>query len=515
MRSRNSIIQPNTQPRRQFRAALAAPGTAINAAALQSHFAQSLSLSMPDFRGNRRRKKRQSTNSNRNTTTNRNTTNSDLQTLRNSTRPWTCQHCTHINRGRVISCPACGNQRETETTTMLENDTNSTTTTSTTPTTATATDIPTLAQQRGLVPPPPSRLTKAEWDVAELTHEVRDAQRGMDETVCAICMERLSAGEQVILSCSHVYHNVCLSNFERFSKRKMDRSCPLCRCPNYQKKIYSPAQALLRKRSAVRIQTLFRKYFMKQGFQTTLQQHYSSGKGDRSRAHAFFADRVNKVSDKLVEALNVSSYEVDALVNESDRALELSRSIFASLAEDQHLSVPSNGADFTTTNTATTTTYNEQNSEGIELEWREKRRAAEKRGLCDCPICMTSLERKEDESANSPERYATSSKSSSLSPLSPVSPLSSLARSTKEVSLLSCTHVFHENCIQAFERFQEASNNEQHQLLHLNLCPVCRAAYTRRRLFDIELQEERMAEQEGGEEQKEKKVVVSSKKKKT
>ena len=260
---------------------------------------------------------------------------------------------------------------------------------------------------------------------------------------------------------------------------------------------------------------------MKQGFQTTLQQHYSSGKGDRSRAHAFFADRVNKVSDKLVEALNFSSYEVDALVNESDRALELSRSIFASLAEDQHLSVPSNGADSTTINTATTTTYNEQNSEGIELEWREKRRAAEKRGLCDCPICMTSLERKEDESANSPERYATSSKSSSLSPLSPVSPLSplsSLARSTKEVSLLSCTHVFHENCIQAFERFQEASNNEQDQLpsvLHLNLCPVCRAAYTRRRLFDIELQEERVAEQEGGEEQKEKKVVVSSKKKKT
>ena len=221
MRSRNSIIQPNTQPRRQFRAALAAPGTAINAAALQSHFAQSLSLSMPDFRGNRRRKKRQSTNSNRNTTTNRTATNSDLQTLRNSTRPWTCQHCTHINRGRVISCPACGNQRETETTTMVENDTNSTTTTSTTATTTAATtDIPTLAQQRGLVPPPPSRLTKAEWDVAEMTHEVRDAQRGMDETVCAICMERLSAGEQVILSCSHVYHNVCLSNFERFSKRK-------------------------------------------------------------------------------------------------------------------------------------------------------------------------------------------------------------------------------------------------------------------------------------------------------
>ena len=181
---------------------------------------------------------------------------------------------------------------------------------------------PTLAQQRGLVPAPPAPLTAAEWQEAEWNHEFRDAQRGMVETDCAICMERLGSGKQVILSCSHVYHDICLRNFEKFTRR-IDRSCPLCRKSNYQKKAYSPAQALLRKRSAIRIQAQFRQFMHQKRYKSILQDHYSSGKGDRSRAHNFFADKVSAVSSQLIDAVNKKASAVDALMDEGNRALEL------------------------------------------------------------------------------------------------------------------------------------------------------------------------------------------------
>ena len=351
------------------------------------------------------------------------------------------------------------------------------------------------------MPPPPSRLTKAEWHVAEMNHEVRDAKRGMDETSCAICMEKLSAGAQVILSCSHVYHSICFNNFERFTKRKMDRCCPLCRCANYQQKKYEPAQGLLRKRSAIRIQTLCRRYQTKVGFQTTLQQHYSSGKGDRSRAHAFFAKRVNKVSAKLVEAMNEKTSQVDALVNESDRALELSRSIFASLDqnprtnarhqldESEHRrSGRSEGSPAEAHGGGGTRDGGGggDNTGTGAFDWPNVRRAAENRGLNDCPICLRKFVVGDDTSTN---LAASPQAQSPCSPSVPQSP--NLSRT--HVSLLSCTHVFHERCIENFENFTQksgASDSSSTTLFHVvYTCPVCRAGYNRKRLHDIVIED--------------------------
>ena len=39
---------------------------------------------------------------------------------------------------------------------------------------------------------------------------------------------------QVLLSCSHVFHRVCLRSVERFSGKK---SCPLCRFTDYQTRL--------------------------------------------------------------------------------------------------------------------------------------------------------------------------------------------------------------------------------------------------------------------------------------
>jgi hypothetical protein len=52
------------------------------------------------------------------------------------------------------------------------------------------------------------------------------------------------------------------------------------------------------------------------------------------------------------------------------------------------------------------------------------------------------------------------------------------------VALLSCSHVFHETCIEAFENFTQ---NGVNILPVVFTCPVCRAGYNRKRIQDIKL----------------------------
>lgn len=40
----------------------------------------------------------------------------------------------------------------------------------------------------------------------------------------------------VLLSCSHIFHEACLSSFERFTKKDI-LSCPICRSLGYGKRI--------------------------------------------------------------------------------------------------------------------------------------------------------------------------------------------------------------------------------------------------------------------------------------
>lgn len=48
------------------------------------------------------------------------------------------------------------------------------------------------------------------------------------DACCPICMETFQATEEVLLSCGHIFHKVCLRSFENFI-RNVDLSCPICR----------------------------------------------------------------------------------------------------------------------------------------------------------------------------------------------------------------------------------------------------------------------------------------------
>ena len=76
--------------------------------------------------------------------------------------------------------------------------------------------------------------------------------KGLDECLCPICLEEFRTGEQVILSCSHVFHEACLTSFEAFQASQhasrvqgqaeggtaaaYERACPVCRRAKYEKK---------------------------------------------------------------------------------------------------------------------------------------------------------------------------------------------------------------------------------------------------------------------------------------
>lgn len=69
-----------------------------------------------------------------------------------------------------------------------------------------------LAQHLGLVPQPAHHeLSDAEWAVvAGLS-----AARGDSEGCCSICRDLFRNRPQVLLSCSHTFHDRCLRSFER------------------------------------------------------------------------------------------------------------------------------------------------------------------------------------------------------------------------------------------------------------------------------------------------------------
>ena len=143
---------------------------------------------------------------------------------------------------------------------------------------------------------------------------------------------------------------------------------------------------------------------------------YGTGAGDRERAHEFFANRVGKATDRLVEAMEVKESAVDALFAELDQSMAMSRSIFG--GPNDISKSPS--------------------------RWDNVREIALKRGTEECPICMCNFSTQAHDKKG---------------------------RKRAKV-LLSCSHVFHEKCIATFESFNSDKDGP-------NTCPVCRAAYSR------------------------------------
>jgi len=268
----------------------------------------------------------------------------------------------------------------------------------------------TLAQKLGLVPAPPSKLTREEW------MSVAEKSRGRQDSCsdCAICRESFRADAQVILSCSHVFHQDCLASFERFAGVK---SCPLCRMKNYEKRLFEDGRRNWEKVCAVKVQSVWRGHAGRKIYNHLVDTVVPT---DPEKRRQFYYKRMEKLSTRLFSALDAErDHDLDDLFKESELALQFSRDVFGESARAGGRGGGGGG--------------------GGEVDWEMVEAKALQRDEQDCAICLCDL-----------------------------------GGPSKKKVLTSCSHIFHANCLESFERFSSAMAEVD------NLCPCCRSKYKKR-----------------------------------
>lgn len=260
----------------------------------------------------------------------------------------------------------------------------------------------TLAQRMGLVEAPSPRLTAEEW--AEV--KTRSILEGDSTQPCAICREEFRLQPQVLLSCSHVFHKVCLKSFEKFSGKKC---CPMCRKEQYETRVIYDGARLYREKCALRIQTLWRGYVVRKWY-SNIRKHVPPK--DQHLRRRFFEKKFQEMNESLVQSC---STDVEEFLNDIDRSVATSHDILRRF-NNKYTRIRMEDED-----------------------WLQAQKKAVQRGVQDCPICLNHL---------------TSHNGSS--------------KENRNILLLSCSHLFHEVCLQAFELFcQEVKPT----------CPLCRSHY--------------------------------------
>ncbi|XP_026218641.1 RING finger protein 32 [Anabas testudineus] len=269
----------------------------------------------------------------------------------------------------------------------------------------------TLAQKLGLVASPAERLTEDEWTQVK----GRSVQQGDSAQPCAICREEFCIQPQVLLSCSHVFHKVCLQAFERFSGRKC---CPMCRREQYETRVIHDAARLFRHQCATRIQALWRGYAARKWYSHVKKTICPK---DKLLRRKFFEAKLQELNDSFVRYCHT---DMEAFLSDIDRSLSSSRQVFQQL-ERKSISEPQ------------------------ENDWERIQSQVIQRGVYDCPICLTALC-----SLSLPSEAGRSNH-----------------QQHRRTVLLSCSHLFHQVCLDALEAFTADSRPS---------CPLCRSVYHKR-----------------------------------
>ncbi|XP_065053376.1 RING finger protein 32-like [Rhopilema esculentum] len=241
-----------------------------------------------------------------------------------------------------------------------------------------------LAQRLGILDAPESPLSEDEWKNIKL----KSNDRQDSANPCAICQEPFAFEAQVLLSCSHVFHHVCLKSFEKLSGKK---SCPMCRKQEYQSRLIFEGAKIHLDRAATRLQACWRGYVVRRMYKRFRAMNPPK---DKRLRKTFYEAELSKLTDKFLHSVEKCSREVDVLMNEIDSDLEYSRRILRSL---------------------------EINQKELQIDWESVQAKALHMDLRECPICLTSL--------GEPGK----------------------ALKERPIALLSCAHLFHDVCLQTYE----------------------------------------------------------------
>ena len=261
----------------------------------------------------------------------------------------------------------------------------------------------TFAEKVGLKKIKNFPLSLEEWKQVELKTIKREDFKGD----CPICMEKLSSRESLILSCSHVFHKVCLKNFERFSQVT---KCPLCRCERYECKTYTKDKEYFVKKSVDILQRNLRGYLTRFKLYKKIFQ-FNMPKCKRLR-NLYSYWKMRDLTDKMMKAIEKQNKINEEFFNDV-------------LKEHEELIRMENKAK----------QIEEKNKKKEEKNWKNIVNKMEKRDHT-CAICLCEF-------------------------------------NNKSLYVLDCTHCFHKNCLDSFERFDP---------YYIKRCPICRASYTKKEI---------------------------------
>ncbi|XP_044534561.1 RING finger protein 32 [Gracilinanus agilis] len=271
----------------------------------------------------------------------------------------------------------------------------------------------TLAQKLGLTECPPLPLSTEEWEKVK----ERSIKQGDSMHPCSICREEFELQSQVLLSCSHVFHKACLQAFEKFTGKK---TCPLCRKQQYQTRVIHDGARLFKVKCATRIQAYWRGYIVRKWYRKL--RRTKPPQNDKLR-RKFYEEKFTEISNRILASFQTN---IDELFSEIDYCIASNRSILQQ--------------------------YEERCSRKItEEDWERIQVQAFHQEISDCSICLTPL--------------------SLSNRLQSVFPEKTDNHHSRETVLLSCSHMFHHNCLLALEEFS---------LGEIYTCPLCRSSYQKR-----------------------------------
>ncbi|RXM35036.1 RING finger protein 32 [Acipenser ruthenus] len=201
--------------------------------------------------------------------------------------------------------------------------------------------------------------------------------------------------------------------FERFSGKK---TCPMCRKELYETRVIHDGARPYKTKCATRIQACWRAYIVRKWYSHLRK---TVPPKDTKLRKNFFEQNLQEMNDSNIDT------NIDEFLSEIDNSVASSKGVLHQFEK-------------------------ECGSEISEETWEEIQLKAVLRETSDCPICITPL----------------CHISSILHPIT--SSDNDTHFSLRQTVLLSCAHVFHHNCLKAFEDF---CVDKRH------ICPLCRSLY--------------------------------------
>lgn len=247
----------------------------------------------------------------------------------------------------------------------------------------------------------PPKLSEKGWSAILQ----RANERNIWERPCPICHVHFKLDDQVILSCSHVFHRDCLKSFESFSRVRI---CPICRTKDYEKLKTNAGNDCSLNRCALMIQNSYRSYCARKKLKHLRE---TVPPRDKTKRKEFYFNKFERMTKTLSEQVCSESH-LEAFFHDLDLDLQHSKNIFAKVEQSLEL----NGSPQEPHN------------------WQKIRIRADELDAKTCSICLQDLLK-------------------------------------KQCSILNCAHIFHDACINSFEKFSMIQAKHH--------CPLCRSSYER------------------------------------